>query len=187
MSRCRRLRGMYLESGTSEHPQHTAATCTPKRLQHPSETACPGRLSKLDSAARAHQSWRPHSLLKARYSLSSGRCGPAAEPRISQQILRLTICTNLAVFDMCDVRCTQHFQPDVHTTCSECRKCRPRATSSATLRPRRHQLSRCAAPPPPELLCSALNRSPPCRHIDSLAIKALGMTESNAHQQGDRA
>ena len=49
-----------------------------------------------------------------------------------------------------------------HTTCWECRKCRPRATLSAMLRPRRHQLSGCVAPLPSALLCSALNRSPPC-------------------------
>ena len=55
------------------------------------------------------------------------------------------------------------------TTCWECRKCRPRETSSATLRPRRHQLSGCAAPLLFELLCSALNRSPPY-------VKTCGMS-----------
>ena len=34
--------------------------------------------------------------------------------------------------------------------------------SSATLRPRRHQLSGCAAPLPCALFCRAVKRSPPC-------------------------
>ena len=56
----------------------------------------------------------------------------------------------------------------MRTTCWECRKCRPRATSSAMLRPRRHQLSGCAAPLPRVLLCSALNRSPPCARKEEM-------------------
>ena len=120
-----------------------------------------------------HLSWRRRSCQKAGCSWSSGRCAPARQYGACGccDHALLINCTafnkrpnnaTLPQSRRTSTRASNLSLRQTRTTCWECRKCRPRETSSAMLRPRRHQQSGCAAPLPCDLLCSALNRSPPC-------------------------